>query len=132
MSILRHAWGGITLAHCYRAVVDQCSFHDSLYGFRWKSSASAITNSVIGGNRIEISPLQFYLEGPLRVEGVVVANNTFTGMGSSFSPPGSSGCTGGIHSGSDAYASGTCSGIVVANNTYQSPPTRSGLVATGQ
>ena len=39
-----------------RAVVDRCSFHDSLYGFRWKSSASAITTSAIGGNLFEISP----------------------------------------------------------------------------
>ena len=100
------------------AVVDRCFFHDARYGFRWKSSASAITNSVIGGNRIEISPLQYYLEGPLRVTGVLVANNTFTCMGTAFSSAGPSGCTGGVHSGADAYARGTCSGILVRNNTF--------------
>ena len=42
--------------------------------------------------------------------------------GPSFGLPGSSGGngTGGVPSGSDPYAPGTCSGIVVANNTYQS------------
>lgn len=102
------------------AVVDRCSFHDARYGFRWKSSGSIITNSVIGGNRIEISPLQHYLEGPLQIREVLVENNTFTGMGPAFSPAGPSGCTGGVHSGTFAYAPGTCSAIVVRNNSY--PP----------
>lgn len=96
------------------AVVENCHFHDSNYGFRWKSSGSKIINSVIGGDRIEISPLQFYLEGALEVHDVLISGNTFTGM-VNVSEPNESGCTGSKSS----YAPGTCSGIVAKNNTFK-------------
>jgi len=96
------------------AVVENCHFHDSDYGFRWKSSNSRIINSVIGGNRMEISPLQFYLEGALEVHDVQISGNTFTEL-EAMSVPNESGCTGSKSS----YAPATCSGIVLTNNTFK-------------
>ena len=99
------------------AVVENCHFHDSDFGFRWKSSGSKIINSVIGGSRIEISPLQLYLEGALEVHSVQISGNTFTKL-DAMSEPNESGCTGSTSS----YAPGTCSGIVLTNNSFQPPP----------
>ena len=49
---------------------------------------------------------------PGQVRGVLLANNTFTLM-KSFTAANPSGCTGSA----SAYAPGTCSGIVLRNNT---------------
>ena len=108
------------------AVVENCHFHDSNYGFRWKSSSSEIINSVIGGHRIEISPLQFYLEGALEVHDVLISGNTFTEL-ANMSVPNESGCTGSKSS----YAPGACSGIVAENNTFKTLKSDDGFAMLG-
>jgi hypothetical protein len=55
--------------------------HHGLYGVRWKSSNGALYLNEIGANYVEVTPLQWYMEGPLRIRNVSIAHNDFTQCG---------------------------------------------------
>ena len=65
------------------AVVSGNYLHDNPDGFRWKSSRSSIANNrwtgAQGVTALEVSMLQEYMEGPLLISNVVIANNTLLG-----------------------------------------------------
>jgi hypothetical protein len=112
--------------------------HHGLYGVRWKSSNGALYLNEIGANYVEVTPLQWYMEGPLRIRNVSIAHNDFTqcGIRNAFSTrnthclicPGPDqlpfwarhdGHGGACNGARDTwhFESGTCMGIDVANNT---------------
>ena len=59
------------------AVVQDSHLHHGRYGVRWKSSDGSITGNRISARYMEISPLEYYMEGPFRLSNVTVANNAF-------------------------------------------------------
>ena len=44
---------------------------------RWKSSDALIARNRISARYMEISPLQYYMEGPFRLRNITVEDNTF-------------------------------------------------------
>ena len=60
------------------AVVKDSHLHHGRFGIRWKSSNATITGNRISARYVEISPLEYYMEGPFRLGNIVVANNTFS------------------------------------------------------
>ena len=102
-------------------------FFGGVDGVRWKSSSGEIVNNVIAATYFEITPLQYYLEGPANIHDVLVQNNTFTACGGVFGVErvncssgipvwdGAGGkCTG--NQGEGIEASGTCSKITIKDN----------------
>ena len=59
------------------ATVRGSRLHHGRYGVRWKSSDGAIINSTISARYVEISPLEYYMEGPFALANVTVADNDF-------------------------------------------------------
>ena len=60
------------------ASVRDSHFFGGIDGVRWKSNKGDFSNNVVAATYMEITPLQFYLEGPPHLEHVTVENNTFT------------------------------------------------------
>ena len=59
------------------AVVRDSHLHHGRFGIRWKSSDATIVGSRISARYMEISPLEYYMEGPFRLTNITVATNTF-------------------------------------------------------
>jgi hypothetical protein len=59
------------------AVVEDSYLHHGRFGVRWKSSDARITGNRISARYMELSPLEYYMEGPFRLSNLTVANNTF-------------------------------------------------------
>lgn len=59
------------------ARVKDSHLHHGRFGIRWKSSDASISGSRISARYMEISPLEFYMEGPLRLTNISVVGNTF-------------------------------------------------------
>ena len=59
------------------AVVTRSQLHHGRFGVRWKSSDATITANRISARYMEISPLEYYMEGPFRLSNITVADNTF-------------------------------------------------------
>jgi hypothetical protein len=60
------------------AVVQDSHLHHGRYGVRWKSSDARITGNRLSARYMEISPLEYYLEGPFRLANIDITNNTFS------------------------------------------------------
>ena len=65
------SWGAVG------AVVKDSHLHHGRYGVRWKSSNSTITGNRISARYMEISPLEYFMEGPFRLANISIADNTF-------------------------------------------------------
>lgn len=63
------------------AVVRDSHLHHGRFGVRWKSSGAAIVGNRISARYMELSPLEYYFEGPFVLANVTVANNTFVACG---------------------------------------------------
>jgi hypothetical protein len=59
------------------AAVTDSHLHHGRYGVRWKSSHALIARNRISARYIEISPLEYYMEGPLQLTNITVADNIF-------------------------------------------------------
>ena len=59
------------------AVVKDSFLHHGRFGVRWKSSNAIISGNRISARYMEISPLEYYMEGPFRLSNISVTNNTF-------------------------------------------------------
>ena len=104
------------------AVVAGNYLHDNPDGFRWKSSQGYIVNNTWTGAQgvtsLEVSMLQAYLEGPLRIENVTIAHNVLSGprvasQGDKFFRL----CTGMYGSQHPKEFADACVNILRANNT---------------
>jgi len=60
------------------AVVKDSHLHHGRYGIRWKSSDATITGNRISARYVEISPLEYYMEGPFELSNITVINNSFS------------------------------------------------------
>jgi hypothetical protein len=60
------------------AAIRGSHLHHGRFGVRWKSSDGEITGNRISARYMEISPLEYFMEGPLRLVNITVADNTFT------------------------------------------------------
>jgi hypothetical protein len=71
------------------AIIKDSHLHHGRFGIRWKSSDAIMIGNRISARYIEISPLEYYMEGPFRLSNITVANNTFvecTAPAASFAP----------------------------------------------
>lgn len=59
------------------AAVTDSHLHHGRFGVRWKSGDAAITRNRISARYMEISPLQYYMEGPFRLANISVTDNVF-------------------------------------------------------
>jgi hypothetical protein len=59
-------------------------FFGGIDGIRWKSNNGKITNSTIASTYMEVTPLQYFLEGPPQLHSVSVHNVTFTACDGKF------------------------------------------------
>ena len=59
------------------AVVKDSYLHHGRFGIRWKSSDALITGNRISARYMEISPLEYYMEGPFRLNNVTIEDNIF-------------------------------------------------------
>jgi hypothetical protein len=59
------------------AVVENSHLHHGRFGFRWKSSNGRIAGNKISARYMQFSPLEYYMEGPFRLDNISVVNNTF-------------------------------------------------------
>jgi hypothetical protein len=59
------------------SLIKDSYLHHGRFGIRWKSSDAIITGNRISARYMEISPLEYYMEGPFRLTNITVANNTF-------------------------------------------------------
>ena len=60
------------------AVVKDSHLHHGRFGVRWKSSDAVFSGNRVSARYMELSPLEYYLEGPFRLNNITVANNTFS------------------------------------------------------
>ena len=63
------------------AMVENTRMHHGFYGLRWKSSHGSIANNLYTGKYVEVTPLEFYMEGPFEVRNVSVTGNRFAQCG---------------------------------------------------
>jgi hypothetical protein len=75
------------------AVVKDSYLHHGRYGVRWKSSDATITGNRISARYMEISPLEYYMEGPFRLTNITVTNNTFSECDAPVASFGNTNCT---------------------------------------
>lgn len=61
------------------AVIKDSHLHHGRFGIRWKSSNGVISGNRISARYVEISPLEYYMEGPFRLQNITVVDNTFSG-----------------------------------------------------
>lgn len=59
------------------AVVTNSTLHHGRYGIRWKSSHAVIAGNSMSARYVEISPLEYYMEGGFRLDNITVADNIF-------------------------------------------------------
>ena len=101
--------------------------HNSIDGFRWKSSNGNIIKNVWKTLRtfpppltgLELTPLRSFLEGPLAISNVSIQDNVFEGpsLNSTFITE----CEGMSHDAMPRFTS--CTGIVKKNNSFVARPT---------
>jgi hypothetical protein len=63
------------------AVVENTHMHHGFYGLRWKSSNGRVANNLYSGKYMEVTPLEFYMEGPFEIHHVEVSGNCFAQCG---------------------------------------------------
>ena len=60
-----------------RGVIRDSHLHHGRFGIRWKSSDGVMSGNRVSARYIEISPLEYYMEGPFRLNNITVARNAF-------------------------------------------------------
>ncbi len=58
--------------------VRNSKLHHGRFGIRWKSSNGVIDNNNISARYVEISPLEYYMEGPFTLKNISVVKNRFS------------------------------------------------------
>ena len=109
------------------ASVEDSQFFGGIDGIRWKSSGGYLTRNSFANSYLEVTPLQYFMEGPPALSNVAVTDNTYTACGGLFGTS-TVDCSGGMPAwgGSGGFCRGvgghgveankTCTGMVVRGN----------------
>ena len=79
------------------AVVKDSHLHHGRFGIRWKSSDGVISGNRISARYLELSPVEFYMEGPFRLANVSVTENVFSACAAPVAAFGTTQCTHDTH-----------------------------------
>ena len=60
-----------------RGVIRDSHLHHGRFGVRWKSSDGLMSGNRVSARYIEISPLEYYMEGPFSLSNITVTMNSF-------------------------------------------------------